>query len=93
MIIKLDLEKAYDHLQWPFVRETLMEARFPQRMVNVILNCISLVSFSILWHGNRTQAFTPSRGVRQGDPLSPYLFVLCVERLSHFIEDLVVGGL
>ena len=92
MAIKIDLEKAYDRLRWSFIRETLVEARLPQTMVDVILNCISLASFSILWHGERTEAFTPSRGVRQGDPLSPYLFVLCMERLNHLIEAVVGKG-
>ena len=92
MIIKLDLEKAYDCLRWPFVRETLLEAKIPQRLVEVILNCVSTASFSILWHGECTQGFIPTGGVRQGDPLSPYLFVLCMERLSHLIEELVAAG-
>jgi len=92
MAIKIDLEKAYDRLRWPFIRETLLEARIPQMMIDVILNCISLTTFSILWHGEKTEAFTPSRGVRQGDPLSPYLFVLCMERLNHLIEAAVEKG-
>ena len=92
MAIKIDLEKAYDRLRWPFIRETLLEARLPQLMVDVILNCISLTSFNILWHGEKTEPFLPSRGVRQGDPLSPYLFVLCIERLNHLIDAAVRNG-
>jgi len=92
MAIKIDLEKAYDRLRWQFIRETLLEARIPQMMIYVILNCISLTTFRILWHGEKTEAFTPSRGVRQGDPLSPYLFVLCMERLNHLIEAAVEKG-
>ena len=92
MAIKIDLEKAYDRLRWPFIREMLLEARLPQKMIDVILNCVSLSSFSVLWNGDKTEAFTPSRGVRQGDPLSPYLFVLCMERLNHLIEDSVNKG-
>jgi len=92
MAIKIDLEKAYDRLRWPFICETLLEARLPQMMVDVILNCISLTSFGILWRGERTEAFTPSRGVRQGDPLSPYIFVLRMERLNQIIEAVVGRG-
>jgi len=75
MAIKIDLEKAYDRLRWPFIRETLLEARLPQLLVDVILNCISLTSFSILWHGKKTEAFTPSRG---SGKVTPYLHIyLC----------------
>lgn len=57
------------------------------------MNCLSLAKFSILWNGGKTQLFTPSRDARQGDPLSPYLFVLCIEQLNHIIEDIVRQGL
>jgi len=92
MAIKIDLEKAYDRLRWPFIRETLLEENLPQIMVDTIMNCLSLVNFTVMWNGAKTQAFTPSRGVRQGDPLSPYLFVLCIERLNYLIENMVTNG-
>ena len=92
MAIKLDLEKAYDKLKWPFIRETLMKARLPQLLVEVIMNYVTLTSFNILWHGEKTESFKPTRGVRQGDPLSPYLFVLCVDRLNHIIKEAVSNG-
>lgn len=54
--------------------------------------CISLAKFQIIWNGETTTAFTSSRGLRQGDPISPYLFVLCLERLGHMIEEKVEEG-
>jgi len=89
MAIKLDLEKAYDRLSWKFVRDTLQEMRLPHNLVEVIMLCISSCSMQILWNGEPTDKFNPSRGIRQGEPLSPYLFVACMERLPQYIEDLV----
>lgn len=50
------------------------------------MQCVSGPSMSLLCNGEKTEAFIPSRGLRQGDPLSPYLFVMCLERLCHLIE-------
>ena len=92
MAVKVDVEKAYDRLRWPFIRVTLQEARLPQLMVEVIMSCITTASFKVLWHGSLTDEFKPTRGIRQGDPLSPYIFVLCMERLSHLIEEALGTG-
>jgi hypothetical protein len=89
MSIKIDLEKAYDRLNWKFVENCLNECKFSRNLINIIQHCISSPSFKILWNGEKTYIFTPSRGIRQGDPLSPYLFVICMERLSHIIADQV----
>ena len=86
MAIKVDLEKAYDMLKWEFIRDTLRDAGFPTTLINLIMECISSTSVQILWNGEPTDVFSPSRGIHQGDPLPPYIFVLCVERLAHGIE-------
>ena len=78
MAIKVDLEKAYDMLKWEFIRDTLRDARFSIDFTNLIMECISSTSMQILWDGELTSEFSPSRGIRQGDLLSPYIFVLCV---------------
>ncbi|KAL4346847.1 hypothetical protein GQ457_17G009160 [Hibiscus cannabinus] len=85
MAIKVDLEKAYDRLEWSFIEETLQELNLPPRFIGWIMYCVRLVSTQIMWNGEVTECFSPSRGIHQGDPLSPYLFVLCMERLSHAI--------
>lgn len=92
MTINIDFEKAYDRLKWDFIRNTLTEMNFLLRMVEVIMECVSTPSMRILWNGEPTATFFPSRGIRQGDPLSPYLFVLCMERLNQIIEEAVIQG-
>lgn len=83
---KIDLEKG---IKWSFLRSVLEEIGFP---ISLIMFTASSNSFSILWNGEKLPAFKPSRGLRQGDPLSPYLFVLCLEKLSHLINDAVCSG-
>lgn len=85
MLLKLDLEKACDCLEWPFVRITLLFFNFPTPIIKLIMSCITTSLTSILINGTRTPYFCPSRGIRQGDPLSPYLFIMCMKMLSCII--------
>ncbi|KAK4257184.1 hypothetical protein QN277_006806 [Acacia crassicarpa] len=84
--IKIDMEKAFDRLDWGFIKNTLVGLQLADNLINLIMACVSTTSMSILWNGEGSPCFTPSRGVRQGDPLSPYIFVLCMERLGHLIR-------
>ena len=87
--LKLDLEKAYDQLEWSFIRETLEYFQVPLNLIILIMNMISSTRFHILWNGSPLPEVVPSRGIRQGDPLSPYLFILCLERLSIKLNEVV----
>ncbi|CAL1356334.1 unnamed protein product [Linum trigynum] len=89
MAIKIDLAKAYDRLDWTFLASTLAATGLPMHFIQVIMHCITSASFEVLWNGSCTESFKPTRGLRQGCPLSPYLFTLCIERLSHVIEEAV----
>jgi hypothetical protein len=86
MAVKIDLEKAYDRLKWEFIKETLEDIGVPRNIVDLIWSCISTSKMRVLWNGEALEEFSPSRGIRQGDPLSPYLFVLCIERLFQSIN-------
>ena len=89
MLLKLDLEKPYDRVRWDFLEDTLKAARLPGAWVQWIMQCVTGPSMSVLWNGEKTDGFAPRRGLRQGDPLSPYLFVMCLERLCHQIDRAV----
>ncbi|XP_061370519.1 uncharacterized protein LOC133313201 [Gastrolobium bilobum] len=86
MMIKVDLEKAYDRLDWSFVVEALKDIGLPDSLVQLIFSCISTASMRLLWNGMATKEIIPGWGIRQGDPISPYLFVLCMEKLAQLIQ-------
>lgn len=92
MAIKVDLEKAYDRLEWNFIHKVLRAFHFPNQMIKLIMSCISTRSISILLNGETLDNLNPSRGFRQGDPLSPYIFILCMEYLGSLIERECMDG-
>ncbi|KAH1131560.1 hypothetical protein J1N35_002938 [Gossypium stocksii] len=92
MAIKLDLEKAYDRISLDFIDASLVVAGILKFLRRVIMGAISSSSMQILWNGVPSKPFKPVRGIRQGCPLSPYLFVLCMEWLGHLISSEIIVG-
>lgn len=75
-MVKIDLAKAFDRLEWHFVDATLARKGLHAHFINLIHACISSPTLSIIINGQAYARFKSSRGIRQGCPLSPYLFVL-----------------
>ena len=86
MAIKLDLQKAYDRVNWKFIQAVLLHFGFNEVFTKWIIACISSVSFEVLVNGGKSESFKPSRGLRQGDLLPPYLFILGQEILSRLLD-------
>ena len=89
---KIDLTKAYDKIQWGFIRHVLTEIGVRGILLDLIMWCVTSVQYRVVINGEVSEPFTPGCGIRQGDPLSPYIFVMCMEKLSHLITQKVGFG-
>jgi hypothetical protein len=92
MLIKLDLSKSFDRLSWQYLRSVLESFGFSNRWVDWILKLTSSSFFSILVNGTPSRPFRSTRGIRQGDPLSPFLFVIMAEGLGRYLKAAVLEG-
>uniref|UniRef100_A0A2N9H9T4 Reverse transcriptase domain-containing protein n=1 Tax=Fagus sylvatica TaxID=28930 RepID=A0A2N9H9T4_FAGSY len=92
IICKLDIEKAYDHMHWGSLFYLLSHMGFGSKWIQWIHMCISTVRFSVLINGTPSGFFNSSRGLRQGDPLFPLLFLLFMEMLSKLFKKTEEGG-
>lgn len=89
--LKIDISKAFDIVQWPFLLGTLKALGFPGKYITWIEKCITLASFSVQVNGELAGYFNSKRGLRQGCSLSPYLFVICMQVLSRMLDNAAIS--
>ena len=92
MALKLDMSKAYDWVEWEFLERIMTHLGLEERMVRLIMSCLRSMSYSILLNGQAVGNIKPSRGLCQGDPLSPCLFLMCAMGLQSLLQQAKVNG-
>jgi hypothetical protein len=93
LVLKLDLRKAYDCIDWDFLKLILHKIGLEPQMTKWIMTCVTSSSFAVLINGEASDFFRSGRGVRQGCPLFPLLFILVMEGLNLLLKQNFVDGL
>lgn len=86
LALKIDMSQAFDRMKWNLIRLALKQFGLSPQWINWVRECVSSVSYSLLLNGSPFGFILPSRGLRQGDPLFPFLFVIGMELLSRMLD-------
>ena len=87
-ILKIDFRKALESINWNFLKDVLSGLGFPSLFMEWIMQCVTTASYSISINGSLHGFFKGKQGISQGDLISPFLFVLCLEYLSRSLKNL-----
>jgi len=92
VVLKLDISKAFNNVNWSFLKVINVLMGFNSKWVSWMMMCIILMEYNVLFNNDRIGPITPQRGLRQGCPLSPYHYILCAEDLSSIIKNYELRG-
>ena len=92
MALKLDMSKAYDKVEWKFLEKVMLHLGFSGSFVSIIMSCIKSISYAVLFNGELVGHIKPSRGLRQGNPLPPYMFFLYAISLQGLLYKVETEG-
>ena len=84
--MKLDISKVYDRVEWGFLEKMMIQLGLDEKWVHLAMETVNTALYSILINGEPRGFVNPSRGIKQGDPLSPYLFLVCAEGMSALLR-------